>query len=91
MGELGATWLHLEFISLAKWKLMILARFYNGFLHIRFGCTSLILNHVGAIMGLAWEDLGAIWGLVRANLCHVGAILGLSWEILGLLGSTLGS
>ena len=50
---------------------------------MRFGCASLILSYVGAIMGLSWEDLGATWKLVGANLCHVGVILRLSWENLG--------
>ena len=41
-------------------------------LNMRFVCRSLTLGHVGAILELSWEDLGATWGHVRAMLRHVG-------------------
>ena len=60
------------------------------FLNMRFRCRSLMFGHVGAIVGLSGEDLGATWGLVGANLCHAGAILGLSWENSGATWLHLG-
>ena len=34
-----------------------------------------MFGHVGAIVGLSGEDLGAIWVNVGGILCHVGAFL----------------
>ena len=44
------------------------------------------MGHVGAILGLSWEDLGPPWGYVAPRL----AILGLSLENLGATLVNLG-
>ena len=56
-----------------------------------------ILGYVNSILGVEWEDFGAILGHVRAILATLmpsweynGNTLGLSWAILGHLGAILG-
>ena len=52
------------------------------FLNIHFGCNSIVLGRVGAVLGLSWEeDLGATWGFV--GVAPRWAIMGLSRENLG--------
>ena len=51
------------------------------FLNMRFGCRSLMLGHVGALLGLSWEDLGLLgatlgppWGNVAPRLAISGEL-----------------
>ena len=88
--EFWHTWARLGFHKSGKVEMDYFNTVLYVFLKMRFGCRSLILGHVGAIMGHSWEDLGVIWGLVGANLCHVGVILRLSWENLGATWLHLG-
>ena len=72
LGELGGylapPWVHksgeveiVDFSTVLLW-----------FLNMRFVCRSLILGHVGALLGLSWADFGDPWGHLGAMLRHVG-------------------
>ena len=74
LGELGATWLHFGFISLAKWKSLNLVWFYSDF------CTCVLgaQTHLGSLRGSLGEILvilGATLGLCCTTLGNLEAIL----------------
>ena len=58
------------------------------FVDIRLSGRSLIMCHVGAVLGLSWKDLGATWVHLGSILCNVGAILGEPGGYLAQLGVT---
>ena len=56
------------------------------FFDTRLGGRSLFMSHVGAVLGLSWEDLGATWSTLGASC----ATLGQSWENLETTWLNLG-
>ena len=50
----------------------VLSMFFDTFL----GGRSLIMCHVGAVLGLSRGDLGPTWVSLGGILCHVRAIFG---------------
>ena len=51
---------------------MVLYMFFDA----RLGGRCLTMCHVGAVLGLSWEDEGATWVHLGGILCHFVAILG---------------
>ena len=63
---------------------LVLSMFFDT----RLGGRSLIMSHVGAVLGLSWEDLGGHLVHLGGILCHVGALLGELGDYLVQLGVT---
>ena len=61
---------------------LVLSMFFDT----RLGGKCLIMCHVGAVLGLSWEDLGATWSTLGASC----ATLGQSWENLETTWLNLG-